>query len=606
MRHEQPLAPGGRAVIGDLLRAPPGARFDAAVATTYTLDIETALIAPVSLALQAAETRAEALQSPLALLEGLERSLGRLAIFCEGGRIQAAPTPQPRLAALLDNLIVEAAAPGGGAFHPKLWLVRYRRESGAPVLRLLLLSRNLTRDASWDLCLALDGEVGEEPDGAAAPVADLVAALPDMALAPPSPRSRALAADLAADCRRARWDAPHPFEEIAFAVNGLGGAAWRPSPGAKVAVIAPFCDAAALTALAPARSEARLVSRADALAGLPGDMLARFARVQILDEAAESEDGEEPGENRLAGLHAKCFIVEKGWRSSITVGSGNATAPALLNGRNVEVFATLTGKRSAVGSVDELLGDDGFGSVLCDYEPAEIVAPDPAIETAERRLDDARRSLARSGLRMRCGPVDWEAGTLEPSVSFDRPTGPLSGLAAEIWPIGLGEAHRRDAADLLAGAAAPLAPIALRDLSRFIAFRLVDGETGLKTLFSLGAVVDDMPEDRDAAVLRAIVDSRAAFLRYLQLILAEGEDPFAAARGLVRGSAGAGRADREETPLLEAMVRALISDDDRLDEVARLVRRLTAKGDEAPVIPPEFLELWRAFQAARLSRRAAE
>lgn len=606
MRREQPLAPGRRVVIGDLLRAPPGARFDAAVATSYTLDIETALIAPVSLALQAAETRAEALQSPLALLEGLERSLGRLAIFCEGGRIEAAPMPQPRLAALLDNMIVEAAAPGGGAFHPKLWLVRYRRESGVSVLRLLLLSRNLTRDASWDLCLALDGELVEAPDGASTPIADLVAALPDMALAPPLPQIRALAADLAADCRRARWDVPDPFQEISFAVNGLGRAVWLPPSGAKVAVIAPFCDVPALSALTLGRTEARLVSCADSLAGLPADILGRFTRVQVLHEAAEAEDGEEPQENQLVGLHAKCFIVEKGWRLSMTIGSGNATAPALLNGRNVEVFATLTGMRSAVGSIDEILGEGCFGSILCDYEPPEIVTPDPAVVAAERRLDDARRLLARSGLRMRCGSVDSETATLPITITLDTPGGPLPGLAVEIWPIGLGEAHRREATDLLAGAAAQFAPIALRDLSRFIAFRLVDRVTGLKTLFSLGAVVEAMPEDRDAAVMRAIVDSRAAFLRYLQLILAEGEDPFALARGMVSGDAGGSRIDRDDAPLLEAMVRALISGDERLDEVARLMRRLMATDVSAPIIPPEFLELWRAFQAARLPREASE
>ena len=72
---------------------PPEPFFDSGVATTFTLDIETALAIPVTLALFASEDRDQLLKSPLALLEGLERTADRLAIFCEAGRIQAQPAP---------------------------------------------------------------------------------------------------------------------------------------------------------------------------------------------------------------------------------------------------------------------------------------------------------------------------------------------------------------------------------------------------------------------------------------------------------------------------------------------------------------------------------
>ncbi|SPP93036.1 protein of unknown function [Bradyrhizobium vignae] len=47
--------------------------------------------------------------------------------------------------------------------------------------------------------------------------------------------------------------------------------------------------------------------------------------------------------------------------TELTVDSGNATRPALITGRNVELFATLTGRRSQVGSIEEIFGDKGFG-----------------------------------------------------------------------------------------------------------------------------------------------------------------------------------------------------------------------------------------------------
>ena len=91
MPPEAALDPQNRALYGDILRPPPGYGFDCAVATTYTLDFETALVIPATLAFHAAESRQETLDSPLALLEGLERLAGRIAIYCEAGRIQGAP-----------------------------------------------------------------------------------------------------------------------------------------------------------------------------------------------------------------------------------------------------------------------------------------------------------------------------------------------------------------------------------------------------------------------------------------------------------------------------------------------------------------------------------
>ena len=140
MPADLPLHPDVRSLYGGSLRPPPGTVFDAGVATTFTLDIETALAVPVTLALFASEDRDELLKSPLALLEGLERTADRLAIFCEAGRIQAQPAPQSRLCTLLERLITEVAAPRGGSFHPKLWVLRYRPlETGEPTrIRLLV------------------------------------------------------------------------------------------------------------------------------------------------------------------------------------------------------------------------------------------------------------------------------------------------------------------------------------------------------------------------------------------------------------------------------------------------------------------------------------
>ena len=158
-----------------------------------------------------------------------------------------------------------------------------------------------------------------------------------------------------------------------------------------------------------------LVSRSDELVAVAPRVLDRFSEVSVMDELAETEDGEDDGSDDeathpLGGLHAKAFVQENGWDTSITIGSGNATRPALLTGRNVEVFATLTGKRSRVGSISGIFGPDGFGRVLRGFRPAEISPLDAGQRAAEQRIERARRELINAGLALSCRAQRDEEG----------------------------------------------------------------------------------------------------------------------------------------------------------------------------------------------------
>lgn len=50
MTNKTALDPENRALYGEILRAPAGYALDQALATTYTLDFETALVIPATLA----------------------------------------------------------------------------------------------------------------------------------------------------------------------------------------------------------------------------------------------------------------------------------------------------------------------------------------------------------------------------------------------------------------------------------------------------------------------------------------------------------------------------------------------------------------------------
>lgn len=307
------------------------------------------------------------------------------------------------------------------------------------LLRLLILSRNLTRDRSWDISLRLDGKLTRRVDAENRPLFDLVSSLPDLAVTEVSQDARELTNSVAQDLRRAEWTLPERFDEVRFAVNGFSNKVWQPGPCARLGIISLFCDGQALELLRNlSRAEPRLLSRPDELACIDADVLERFEQVAVLDEMAASEDGEEDASpNAIQGLHAKAFIAEVSWDTVLTVGSGNATRPALISGNNVELFASLKGKRSKVGSVDDIMGEKGFGRLTRTYERSELAPVDAATKSAELRLDEARRALCRGGLRLRCERIEdqdsealWRVWLIpvEPIV--------LAGVASlSMWPI---------------------------------------------------------------------------------------------------------------------------------------------------------------------------
>ena len=63
------------------------------------------------------------------------------------------------------------------SFHPKFWLIRYIDEYGEPIYRIVVLSRNLTFDRSWDITFCMEGKKVSEGTTKNNPVSDFLAYL---------------------------------------------------------------------------------------------------------------------------------------------------------------------------------------------------------------------------------------------------------------------------------------------------------------------------------------------------------------------------------------------------------------------------------------------
>lgn len=616
-----PLDPKNRVLYGDSLQPPPDYIFDAAIATTFSMDFRTALAVPVSLALFGVNNRKEINQNPLALLEGAERVAKKLVIYADAGHIHAHSARQSRLCALFEDMIVEVTAQGGGAFHPKMWAIRYLPlEDNEPVkVRLLILSRNLTSDKSWDICLTLDGIVKGGNKAQNRPLFDLLSHLPERSLQPVANSTKDLTLDIANSIRRAEWDVPAPFENIEFAANGIGKQNWKPKKCRRLGVLSPFCDSHTLSFLAdlPSQEKPIFIGRISELSALPDGTLEKFKKISVLSEFANNEILDDDEDTLMTSeevhndLHAKIFIQEVGWDTKLTMGSGNATRPALFTRKNVEIFATLTGKTSQVGRIDGILGEDGFGCLLEEFEKPDNYECDENLIQAERDIDKALRKICQAGFLMNCqrGTSD-HAAKQEYMVSLS-PTKKLKLTnisAVKVWPISLGDGHAKDGLEALRSKASiVLGAMPIEDISKFVAVRITHATHKLSKAFTISARLEGLPENRHEYLLRSIISNKKDFLRYLRLLLAAPGDFFGAAQavgdGLARSDTWHEGAD--DMPLLEDMVRALSRDENALHDINRLIQRIGTEKDEDSPIPDDFLTLWQTFQEVLPRKRGS-
>lgn len=406
------LRPDERQHLMELLRPPAGCKLDIAVGTTYSLDLISALMLPLSFAFFDWEhDDGELVADPLALLEALRRYGDRFTIFCQSGQIRL-PSKYPPLVTFLEPCIYDVEAPDAdGVFHPKVWALRFIAGDGAIRYRVLCLSRNLTFDRCWDTVVALDGELTDRSNAIAVnhPLGDLVAALPGLSRRTLPPHRRQGVEKTADELRRVRFNWPEGFDEsqCRFWAGGLGERAVAPFGARqdKALIVSPFVSNAVVCDFLDHTGETHLVSRSECLQELPQETLHRCKSVSFLapELTDESDDDARSGtDDVLEGLHAKLFVIDRGWDASIFSGSFNATRHALQH--NVEFMVELVGKKSRFG-VDQFLrqakGETNFADLLKSYD---VNAPSVPVDATSQQLDDllqaVKRGIAAAGPRL--------------------------------------------------------------------------------------------------------------------------------------------------------------------------------------------------------------
>jgi hypothetical protein len=150
----------------------------------------------------------------------------------------------------------------------------------------------------------------------------------------------------------------------------------------------------------------------------------------------------------------------------------------------------------------------------------------------------------------------------------------------------------------LGTSAVALGPIATASVTGLVAFELRSGLCDFSICFVLNLPVENLPDSRDAAVMRTILANREGFLRYLLLLL-QADDSLPDVSELVKAIGGSwrrGSTGFDELPLLEELTRALSRAPEKLRSVKRLVEQLVSTPEGRELVSQEFLELWQLYE----------
>ena len=582
-----------RLTLIDAMRPPADFRLESAMAVTFTLDLRALLAAPAAMALtESVGTVSDGSSyEPIELLHALRSHANKITVFSQVGEIGLPPSR--RVFAFLERTVLPVDAPLGGIVHPKVWVLRYEAV-GDPTqghrpeqrLRVLIASRNLTFDASWDTVVRLD----EATDAAGAllgSVGELFEGLLDNAVSTVSTDHRNRVLSLSASLETTRFALPMGVDDLRTHVLGLSR---KPSPLPSAVerslIISPFVSDDFFTRVRPA-PVGELVSRPESLDLLRSGTLDKVASVYAFDDGStpdvdveqEGSSTEDPG-RPLVGLHAKIFAFEEGERARLFLGSANATGAAFSS--NVEILVELAGPASVLG-IDRLCdGTEDEPGLRVLFNP--YGRPDPSGDKdGDRSIDRARRAIARLPFE---GLVEESGSEWAVTYRSRQPMPNLDRTEICCWPLAVaGHRKRVDAGEPFQARF----ETSLETISGFLAFELAD-EEGTQTRFVVPVPLVGVPDHRERFLLRALVGNAERFLRYLLALLEEDWDQ-TDLRDSVERVSDDGAAEGSGSlslPVLEKLLRTMRRDPRKLAGLHPLVSDLA--DDDA--LPPGFAELW--------------
>lgn len=586
---------------GSILSPPVDYHLEAAVGTTYSLDLETLTAISIALGLSQA-TDSELKNNPICLLEALRKVTDKILIFCEAGQIKV-PANSSSLYILLEQMVTEVALPNKGkmngypAFHPKCWLVQYANLGGDKIYRFIVMSRNMTFDRSWDVSAVLEGKESKDNLEKTKPVQDFL---------------RFLSAYVKKDNEKSQAKKKmlknliKVLDNVSFHTNskeffdfevlplGIGKNAYDINQDSlfldtfnELIVISPFLtgniienlnkDSKSLT-----NCRRTLITRKNELSKLKQNQVNNFDIFCLKDTIIDGEDSfsDEDIIRQKQDIHAKVYLKRKWSDTDFYLGSMNATYAAL--NQNVEMMLWLGAKNRYLNStklLNDLFGGEEDNPENPFYKTEISDDGIPAGDDEKNKLELMVKKLCRVNSH---GEVIKTDDNFTVKITFEG-MDEVSNMT--ISPLRSNKEKELNEEVIFEG-------LDLLQLSEFYKITVKGEKEELKRIIMISTT--GIPSERENSVVNSIVSNKQSFIEYISFVLGEDYLMSYMEKRLEPDSGLNGSQDIPMPAIYEKMLKTAANEPERLDEIEYLLNMITS----VDVIPDGFRQMYETFKKA--------
>ena len=595
---------------GQILAPPAGYYLDFAVGTTYSLDLDALVGSTLALGLSE-ETDSELMNNPVCLLEALRSTGDKVTLFCEGGQIHM-PNHVTPLYILLEKMVfsVKTGKRRGinsyPSFHPKFWLIRYKNNDGVLKYRVIVLSRNLTFDRSWDVTYYMDGKVTQQSTDKNEPVCDFLRYL--LTQTPSDDKGKEKAKHIRAMIRELEHVSFEPAEkevcDFEFVPNGVkrqrdgGFYVFDQTPlfqdtFHEILIMSPFLTGGILRNFNDRNTRSlikddryMLITRESSLEYLKPEDISRFQIYTMRDAVIDGETAisENAQEFQKQDIHAKIYMVRKYGSTDLYVGSLNASHNGVY--QNVEFMIRLMSKNRYLNMdklTSALFGSEKDGS---DNPFQEVTLENAIISEEDEKsmaLDAVVKSINRSNPSAVAEPETEDFYSIR--LHFDGCD--TKGYAVDVRPL----LSRRSEPF---GENIQFQRLSITQLSEFYVISVSDGERSIQRVLIIPTA--GLPEDREKAVVTSVVSNRDCFYRYIAFLLGDDTILSILEANNAAGEAG-GTVNRQAyhvPALYEKMLQTAAVNPEKFKGIEYLMKTISEDG----ISPEDFKKLYETFKKA--------
>ena len=568
-------------IFGRCLRE-PGYKVDFAVGSTYSLNLDTFISLPFSLGFLEEPDEVMKKSVPY-IFSALRLCSDRLAVFCNYADIKVPAQTRKVYYALMEGSVFPVNAGGKRKqivnFHPKVWVVKQTGIHGeGSIIRVIIMSRNLTGDGDMDCACVLTGQIGKKQASASSrrrhsPLRDFLRYLAKKA---DHSKKRIMIEAMAEDLLKVEsFDIDSSlYDDYEFLPMGIPGYSGMDalddlSHGYRLVVVSPFIDDATMQRFAHI-GEKLLVTQDFSITGAT---VKAFGKENIYTTNPQLQDNDIDAE---VNLHAKMFFATRwydGQKNYLYLGSTNATMGGF--DRNVEFMIRLR-------YAPYKMSWHNFAAYFKEDTEKKFTPMVDVIGSSNSRLEEYRQSVAlrRAIISVRGAVVIEEGERYAVNLTVDE-----CDVSARIYPLLRPDLKE----DLLPGLS--FHGLSLINLSEFY---VIETEI-LRSVVKIPT--EGLPrEKRDDAICKEVIRDKAQFMDCISFLLSESKAAYVIGKEydrILSGESGGGSSAMSFPAIYENLLREAYESPETFEDIRTFVESLPKE-----VIPEDFGKLYDKFLKA--------